>query len=422
MKSLTKEQVLKKYQEIALRLGKLPSVRDCRRLGLSERQIANHFEKFADLKKAAIDDLPAIDRICAPARLTTDDLEDFRAKLERSKVLKSNKKFTEKASVLDYVEHFADKVFTGRVEPGKLPKKANIKRVHTLMLSDLHFGADIDGEETSVDNYSTKEESRRFAAVIKQAAEYKPQYRKDTQLVIALIGDIIENSMHDPRTGAELSEQICRAIHLLVQGIAYLAHHYPEVKVVCAAGNHDRNTARHHGRAVHGKHDGYSTIIYYAAKKALSRFKNVTFDIPKAPLAHYEVFGKKIAYTHGDTVIKTGGIYSTVNVKGLEAQVNKINAALKDEDEYAAILYGHTHVGHVIHLSNGTVLIGNGALPPPDPFAVSIGAFESNNGQWIFESVDGFAVGDMRYIRCGRNYDADDSLDKIIVPWENLNE
>jgi predicted phosphodiesterase len=422
MKKLSKEQVVKKYQELAVKLAKLPSVRDCKRLGLSERQITNHFGKLADLKAEALAALPELEKLCVPARLTTTELEDYRANFVKLKVRKDNKKLMDAVSVLDYIEEFSDRVFSGRIKPTKTPPKGKMKRVHTLMLSDLHFGADISAEETSVDEYSTLEESRRFAAIIKQASEYKPQYRKQTKLVVALIGDIIENSMHDPRTGAELSEQICRAIHLLAQGVGYLAQSYGEVEVVCAAGNHDRNTGRHPGRAIHAKYDGHSTVIYYAVKKALSSFKNVKFTIPKSPLSHYTVFGKKIAYTHGDTVIQTGGIYSTVNVKNIEAQVNKINAALKDEDEYAAILYGHTHIGHVIHLSNGTVLIGNGALPPPDPFAVSLGNFESNNGQWIFESVEGFAVGDLRFIRCGRNYDSDEALDKIIKPWENLNE
>jgi hypothetical protein len=67
------------------------------------------------------------------------------------------------------------------------------------------------------------------------------------------------------------------------------------------------------------------------------------------------------------------------------------------------------------------VLLGNGSLPPPDHFAVSIGITESaNTGQWTFESVPGYAVGDLRYLRTGLSYDADSSLDKIIQPWTNF--
>lgn len=420
---MTKKQVVNKYQELCIKLGKMASMRDCQRQGFSDRQIFNHFKTVAELRKEAIEELPILSEICVPARTTTQDLENFRSKLEKSNTNKENKATFEVVSRLHYLEDFADKVFKGKVNaPAKLPEKKKIKRIATLMLSDLHFGADIKADETTVDDYGTTEEAHRFAAVIKQASEYKPQYRKETKLVVALLGDIIENSMHDPRTGAELSEQICRAIHLLIQGVAYLAQTFPEVEVVCAAGNHDRDTSRHKGRAIHSKYDGHSTVIYYAVKKALSNFKNVTVTIPKAPLSHYDVFGKKIAYTHGDTVIKTGGIYSTINVKAIEGQINKINSALKDTEEYAAVLYGHTHVAHMVHLSNGCVIIGNGALPPPDPFAISIGAFESNNGQWIFESIEGFPVGDMRLIRCGRNYDADKSLSKIIKPWTSLTE
>lgn len=416
-----KANILQKYKELSRKLGKLPTMREVEKFICSERQVVNHFDSINKLKSIAIENFPELKELEVPAQLVERDLDVYRLNLHKKSVKKQNQKLIEDMDFLDHIAKFADQVFEGKVKPVKIPLKKEIKRTHTLMLSDLHIGADISGEETGTGiSFGRVEESRRLAAVIKQAIEYKPQYRKETKLVVALLGDIIENSMHDARTGDEISIQVCRAIHLLLQAIQHLASHYPEVQVECATGNHDRITSRHHGRAVHGKYDSYSTIIYFALKAALKNQKNVVVNIPKSPMSSYMVYGQRIGYTHSDTVLKTGGIYSTVNVKGLENQINKLNAALHNDEEYAAMLYGHTHIGHLIHLSNGCALLGNGALPPPDPFAASIGATESNNGQWIFESVPGYAVGDVRFIRCGKNYDKDESLDKLISPYQGL--
>lgn len=416
-----KEKLLEEYKRLAVKLGKLPAAREVRKFITSERQVENHFGKFSNLKAEALDKYPDLKDLLIPAELKAVDLEIYRLNLEASKRNTKNKKLVGDVHTLDYIAKFAESVFKGRIKlDSKPPKKTEIQRVHTLMLSDLHFGAELNGDETGTSDFKSLEESRRFAAVIKEAGSYKEQHRKNTRLVVALLGDVIENAMHDPRTGVTIAEQVCRAIHYLSQGIAYLAAKYPEVTVECASGNHDRNTSRHKTRAVHQKFDSLGTIVYYALKTALQDVPNVKFNIPKSPLAYYEVFGRKIAYTHGDTVIKPGNPYKSINVGSLDNQINKINAALPDNQEYAAILYGHTHIAHTVHLSNGTVLIGNGGLPPSDHFGVSLGSYETNNGQWIFESVPGYPVGDMRLIKVDRDTDKNTDLDKVIKPWSTF--
>ncbi|NJO65351.1 MAG: hypothetical protein HC836_46845 [Richelia sp. RM2_1_2] len=106
-------------------------------------------------------------------------------------------------------------------------------------------------------------------------------------------------------------------------------------------------------------------MLYSSLKYACANLKNVTFYIPKTPLGVYEVYGKRIAYTHGDTVIKTGNPGSSVNTRALEAQLNKINAALPNSEEYSVLVFGHTHCPHVVHLSNGCTIIGMVACPRP---------------------------------------------------------
>lgn len=419
---MKKQDLLYGYIELAKKLGKMPTIKEVTRLLASERQIGNNFGSLKALKKAALEECADLGILQVPVGLNYKDVENYRLEIEKTKQSSDNGKLIENISIFDYMEQFSESVFKGKIQAGKaVPKKFIEQRTHTLMLSDLHFGADIKGDETSGTDFRTIEESRRFGAVIRAASEYKPQYRKNTKLVITAIGDFIENNMHDPRTGVVLAEQVCRAIHYLSQGIAFLANHYPMVQVEWATGNHDRITSRHPKRAVHQKFDSFATMIAYSVKMALANVPNVTFNIPKQVYGVYEVYGHKIGYTHGCTFINPGKPYSTVNVKLLENQINKINAALPDKDELSAFLYGHTHIGHMINLPNGCVIMGNGGLPPSDDFGVSIGNLESNSGQWIFESVKGFPVGDARYIRVGKDNDNDASLDKVIKPWTGFN-
>lgn len=293
-------------------------------------------------------------------------------------------------------------------------------RTVVLVLSDLHFGADISKDETGRLEYGKKEESRRFAQVIKQTINYKIDHRTQTDLVVFLIGDIIQNSLHDPRDGDIVAAQMARASWLLTAGLKQLAANYKKVTVHCATGNHGRNKARHMERAVHGKGDSLETAIYYTVKLALANQKNVSVEIPMTPYVSTEILGHKMIATHGDTVINPGNPGTDIKIKSLTSQINRINASLNDREEYKVVIVGHVHIGSMTQLDNGAVMITNGALCPVDAFAVSIGAMESTAGQQLFEVTPGHAVGDARFIKVGSKDDADASLDSLIPPWSGF--
>jgi predicted phosphodiesterase len=309
-----------------------------------------------------------------------------------------------------------------KFEPFKLSTKAPINRNVNLVLSDLHIGSDIKKEETGGLDFGKTEEARRLARIVKETIEYKPQYRDSTSLNVLLLGDIIQNSLHDPRDGAARAEQSARAIYLLSQAIAQLSISFPKINVYCTTGNHGRNMARHQQRAVNQKWDSDETIVYYSLKMILKDAKNVTFHIPKTPYLVYDVFGKKVFATHGDTVLNPGYPNKAIRTGPLEAQINKINATLPDTEEYSVIIVGHVHTGSVTHLANGSVLITNGPMVPSDEFAISIGLMENNCGQYLFESVKDYPVGDCRFIRVNKNDDKDSSLDKIIKKWNGFDD
>lgn len=319
-------------------------------------------------------------------------------------------------------EEVGEKVFAGKVYPSPNSLKADktkTKRYLNLVLSDLHFGAML-GEETVPFPYGRIEESRRLAHVVDQVSRYKLDYRKDTSLNVFLLGDIIENQLHDPRAGAPLAEQTCTAIWLLTQAVSYLAANFKSVTVYCTTGNHGRNAARHPGRAMDGKWDSIETGIYYSVKIACNNLKNVTFEIPKAPWISFEQFGMRGYATHGDTHLNPGNPGKSIEVGRITNIANSLNAGLPDDEEYKVFVCGHVHAASVSWLNNGSTLITNGALTPPNEYAVAIGYVEANNCQMMWETVPGHMVGDVRAISVGPEVDKDASLDKIIAPFDGF--
>lgn len=421
----TKEnrEILKEYVKLTRKLGKFPNAHEITRFITSERQIKNHFGSFKALKTLALKTHPELNDVIIPAKLIFEDLEDYKLELAKNHINKKNKIVLDNLLTVDALSRFVDTIYTGQIKPYKAnsQKKATTRALN-LVLSDLHFGADIKSEETGYLNFGAVEESRRFAEVIKQTIDYKPHYRTVTELHVNLLGDIIQHKLHDAQDAAPVSEQISRAIHLLSQGLAQLGEAFGSVKVYCATGNHGRDLNRHHSRATSGKWDSVETVIYFAIKKILAQYKNITFVIPKTPYVTYEVFGHKVFSTHGDNVIKVGNPGKSLNIASVENQMNRINASMTDTEEIKVCIVGHTHCASVSNLNSGCVMITNGALPPVDQYTVSIGYTENRASQTIFESTSEHAVGDVRFIRVGKSTDEDKKLDLIIKPFGGFND
>jgi len=303
---------------------------------------------------------------------------------------------------------------------GFMDKKHNkpVKRELHAILSDLHIRANLDPRELP-HQYGWQEEARRLAKVTKEIAEYKSQYRDHTHLNINLIGDIIQGILdHDPRDGAPLAEQCGAAMHLLIQSITFLAHHFPQVTVRCVPGNHGRNVARHKARAIHQKWDSFENIVYSGIKAGVAYLPNVKVEIPYSPFYIYETLGHYVMATHGDTFIEVGNPGSLINAKNINLKMNEINATRPKGQHVEVLASGHVHIASRIRLPSGVVAMTNGALIPPDGFTVNgIGRLDSTCSQTVWESTETYAAGDYRELTVDTDTDKDSSLDKIVKPF-----
>lgn len=308
---------------------------------------------------------------------------------------------------------------TPRTYKGKKPR--TIKTQNHILLSDLHYGALLDGQ-ANTHRYTATEEARRTGKVAYQVAEYKREHRKNCRLNVHLAGDIIHGVLHDPRDGQPLAVQIAGAVHYLTQLILYWASEYPEIHVHCTTGNHGRNKARHEKRATTDKWDSHETTVYQGVKWAISGTnvaKRVKFFIPKTPWYTFDCFGKKGFGTHGDTVLKVGYPGKNINTSNIYKQILEINKAETLPGPFKLFLAGHVHVGSEVRFPGDITFMTNGALVPPDGFANSLGVVESTCGQYMWESTPDYLVGDKRFINVD-DADKEASYEDIIKPYDQV--
>lgn len=351
------------------------------------------------------------------------DSEEYGTKFVKAFVNKLNKKHGIDEYLKDeFITEFkaAVKDIGLKVYPTKKKKKkSKISRTIVAHVSDTHFGANIQGDEmANVNEFNWNIAARRMGLFAEQIVNFKPQHRKNTELVIAINGDIICGMIHDQEWFADLlTKQVAGTIKILTQFISYCAGFFGDVRVVMTTGNHGRSMHKSNkSRATTHKWDSYETCIYLGVKYAIeAKCKNVKCFIPQTPYAVVDIQGHKFLQTHGDTVLNVGNPGRSINMKSINTQINSINASTLSDVVFAGMMVGHVHVNTVQITDNGTVLIINGTLSGADPFCQSIGIFGNQPSQTLFEVTKEFAVGDIRLIRL-EEADHRADLEKIIEP------
>ncbi len=299
-------------------------------------------------------------------------------------------------------------------------KKSSKKAERTIIahLSDTHYGCNIDKSEMGgLNEYNWNIASRRTALFFKQIVDYKPQHRDQTEVVLLVNGDIIAGMIHNTEWFVDLlTTQFAGTLNILTQGISYLAANFKSVRVIMTPGNHGRSMHKaDHGRATTHKWDSYETQIFIAVREVMkAKCQNVEVQIPDAPFAIFKAQGHTYFVTHSDTVINVGNPGAALQMRSINNQINKLNASeLGGEEKFAAVIAGHIHTPTVQLMESGCMLVLNGCLSGLDPFALSIGIFDSNPTQQLFEATQKHAVGDIRLIQV-KSADKDASLDAII--------
>ena len=292
------------------------------------------------------------------------------------------------------------------------PRK-DLSRSVVLLLSDLHLGLDLSDRENPV-RFGPVEEARRLEFVIRQALDFKPQYRAKSELVLLLVGDLIEGYLlHDLRDGAPLTEQKVVFWRHFRTIMGLFAAQFPRVRVVCQPGNHGRDTVRHPGRATSSKWDGHEWQMYWALREMCSGLHNVSWDIPQRAVSIIDLHGSKLAASHADTEIKLGDpdLKSEANATTLD----RINSSQLYGCSVDVWCFGHWHKPR--YIPREPKMLWNGALCPPNGHGRTKGYIGEPCGQWLWEAVEGYPVGDLRFIAVGQEQDRDERLGSLVRPF-----
>lgn len=304
----------------------------------------------------------------------------------------------------------------------KAPKaKGTTKRILNLVLSDTHYGSDLDPREVG-HKYGPVEEARRTAFVLREAAEYKLRHRDETELYMHILGDMIQGKIHDKEAAKPITEQAAACMGILTQAILFAATKFRKVTVRCVPGNHGRNPDKHKDRAMSQKWDAIETMIYLGVRNALTNVPNVNMVVDYKPSYEFALFDNLGYATHGDTHINMGWPGKSVNTFNLKRQLDSMNNARmnKGEKQVKVVIGGHVHTGMMVQLPGGMTAMTNPCLLPPDAYAQSAGYPDTNCGQWLFESTPEYPVGDARIINVGFDTDKIKALDDIIKPIHGL--
>lgn len=338
----------------------------------------------------------------------------------KSKVAKDNKVILDNIiSQEAFLEEF--KLLLENVEfkvhkKEKKQRKKKTKRTIFACLSDTHYGADIDGEEMGdLNTYGNVEECRRTAFFAREVANFKIEHREDTDLFLALNGDLIQGVLRNLDSTTNLTSQFARALNIMSQMISYLAPHFNRIKIVSVTDNHGR---RQHtsdkGRHTKNRFDSYTTMLNVALQHAIKGIDNVEFDIPVTPYWYGKIRGHNYLVMHGDTTLSVGSVGKSLNIETIKNKINDLASGLGPID---VVVLGHLHIPVKTLLSNGTTLLVNGSLSGIDEFCLALGIVRNSASQKILEVTDKHSVGDMRDVDV-LEADNMEELDSIIEPFK----
>jgi hypothetical protein len=337
----------------------------------------------------------------------------------KSKVTKENKVILEAMEAnQDFLEEFEHllKNMTFKIHKQvKVKSKKSTKRTIFAILSDTHYGADIDGEEMGdLNAYDNVIECRRTAFFTNEIANFKIEHREDTELFLALTGDLIQGVLRNLDSTTNLTSQFARAASIISQMVSYLSTKFGKIHIVSVTDNHGR---RQHtsdkGRHTKNRFDSYTTMLNVALKYAFKPLDNVSFEVPVTPYWYGKIKGHDYLIMHGDTTLSVGSVGKSLNIESIKNKINDLASGIGNID---VVVLGHLHIPVKTLLSNGTTLLVNGSLSGIDEFCLALGIVKNSASQKIFEITDKHAVGDMRDVDV---LEADDmeELDKIIEPF-----
>jgi len=266
----------------------------------------------------------------------------------------------------EIVEKVVGKLEKRKRMEARIPSRTKlIPETWVNMFSDLHYGLLVKPLEVEgMSEYNTKVARARveyLLQTLKRILEYFPN--RPRTLVVPFLGDMIDNSIMrgNQRSNIELNavDQVIYVTEIIVDYITELTRYFPIVKCYGVYGNHGRITR---GIKDSAPAENFDKVVYWAVKKRIENYKNVSFDYTEAQHMIADVNGWKFWLEHGDSVRGWAGI----PFYGAKREKSNIGEMLGIFSQYADyVLMGHHH--QPAHFNN---IFINGAFIGGDLYSI----------------------------------------------------
>lgn len=348
---------------------------ECRDCGARQRKAL----RDAQLPAARFEqpDLPHVERPAPAPRPEVEKLhpvEEHRLRRRVAELEAKTKTLIQELSEARAMEDLgrAAAAERGSVEP-ITPRERNsgLREGTALVLaSDWHIEEEVRPETVADRNRYNVEISgkrmTRFFEAVRWAVDFNRQAFLIRDLVLWLGGDLITNYLHPDNVETNLLspvQAIAYAQASIAAGIRYLLEDPKLERIVipCNDGNHGRLSEKM--RSAARIENSIEWLLYTMLAREFAGEKRVQFLIAEGSQLYYDVYGRTIRFTHGDTTKYGGG------VGGITIPIYKALSRWDTVRRAHLTCMGHYH--QFISLAD---LIINGSLIGYSPYSLSIGA------------------------------------------------
>lgn len=265
------------------------------------------------------------------------------------------------------------------IEPRE--RKSGLREaVAVCLASDWHIEERVlPGQVNGKNEYNLEISERRmtrYFEAVRWSLDFNRQSFLIRDLVLWLGGDLISGYLHMDQIESNYlspAEAIAYAHASIVAGIRHLLKDpkLERIVVPCNDGNHGRMTDKM--RAATRVESSLEILLYRMLEREFATEPRVEFMIAEGPFLYYDVYGKTIRFTHGDTCKYGGG------VGGVTIPIYKSMARWDTVRPANLSCMGHFH-----QLTSLNDLVINGSLIGYSAYSMQIGARFEEPAQAFF--------------------------------------
>lgn len=367
-----------------LQSGKFNLYELCEKLNAAPHNVRQSLVELAGVKKDGERfwmDSPApllveihADRVARQAR---EEAQSFKAKYETLL-----REYEEKETALNAALGIAD-----AVRPIVVARKATTglrgQATAISVISDWHAGAIVKPNTVNFRNEFNpdifEERAHNYFRNLLTLINKERAAVEIAQLVLAIIGDLIENSLH-PELVEEQTlspiEQTILAQNTIAGGLDYLLKEsdLEQITIPTCPGNHGRTTDKM--RAATNYKNSYEQLLYWNLARHYKSEPRVVFQVSDSYVNYTQVYDKTIGWHHGDGTKFQGG------VGGLIIPLRKFAYRVNQQRKIDVLVNGHWHTQFV-----DNDIWSNGSLVGATAYGMRLG-FAPERPQQIFRLLD----------------------------------